>query len=90
MEYDTVCPMYKQEHRHKHFGVGSLRLQRDELVQFFEGHCFSPQKMVQLFHNSWQAILKCFSNLIWSPTAFLFTQFPVVVFFVCYFFTFEC
>lgn len=37
MEYDTLCPMYKQEHRQKHFGVGLLQLQKDELVQFFEG-----------------------------------------------------
>lgn len=51
MKNDTVCSMYKREHRHKHFGVGSLWLPRDELFQFVEGQqpLFPPpQKMVPL------------------------------------------
>lgn len=74
MEYDTVCSMYKDKHRHKHFGVDLLCSPRDELVWFFEGEqsLLLPQEDSATVPHLLADNLIFFSIIILLPKSFLF------------------
>lgn len=84
MEYDTVCPMYKREHRRQHFGVGLLGLPRENWFSSGLGasknNCFTlpaDGATVPLLLVT-KKFLQC-TRVTNFP--FLLRSFPVVVFF---------